>query len=127
MEVLLLEVALARVYEVMQSGCVFRSVEVHGDDSCGDGERCIFTALGAAAVVAGARTVVRSPSMAVVVFSAKRLLVDDEEWKGATMAAGARRRRLSCGGWTWCRRRRPVVLVGEEKIRVKVSCVRWRR
>jgi len=31
MEVLLLEVALARVYEVMQSGCVFRSVEVHGD------------------------------------------------------------------------------------------------
>jgi len=44
--------------------------------------------------------VVRSPSMAVVVFLAKRLCIDDEEWMGATMAAGAGRRRLNCVGRT---------------------------
>jgi len=41
-------------------------------NSCGDGEWCRFTALGAIAVVVGARTVVRFPSMAAVVFPAKR-------------------------------------------------------
>ena len=34
-----------------------------------------------------------------------------EQWKWAAMAAGAGRRRLNCGGRTWCRRRPPVVLV----------------
>jgi len=38
--------------------------------------------------------------MAVVVFSTKRLGVDDEEWRGATMAADVGRRRLNCGGRT---------------------------
>jgi len=50
-----------------------------------------------------------------------------EGWRGVAMAAGAWRRRLNYGGWTWCKRRSPVMLVGREKIRVRVSCVRWKR